>query len=104
MIHQLLYVVWKVNILKGGEILRTVVRRNCTYKQYADMIDYIDMAVPFGIYETRYNQRLKLAIIGFWDSDYIPKEWEQWVVRPVSVQNQGSDAGEIYVKGEKKSL
>ena len=84
--------------------MRTLVRRKCSYDAYAVMMDYIDKEVPFGIYEARYNPREKLAIIGFWDSDYIPQIWEKWVVRPVSVSDQGSDAGEIFVKGEKKKL
>lgn len=67
--------------------MRWVVRKNCSYDEYGDMMDRVDSTFPYGVFEARYNRRLKIAMIAFWDSDYIPKEWEQWVVRPITTKS-----------------
>lgn len=64
--------------------MRMVKREDCKYTDYSEMMDYIDRTAPYGVISCRYNPRLRIGFIYFWDSDYIPKDWEQWVVRPVS--------------------
>lgn len=76
--------------------MRSIVRKNATYDDYAEMMDYVDEHVPYGVYEARYNPRLQQIVIAFWDSDYIPKEWEQWVVRPSSTKSDKPGVSEEY--------
>ena len=75
--------------------MRTIIRK-CTYDEYGEMIDYVDEHMPFALLEARYNRRLATAILTFWDSDYIPPQWDQWVVRPASVKSKTEGVSEEY--------
>ena len=61
-------------------------------------MDRVDSEFPHGVYNQRYNPRLEIATIQFWDSDYIPEEWEQWVVRPKSFKSDIEGVSEEYGK------
>ena len=39
---------------------------------------------PYALLNAEYLKEEKTGYLYFWDSDYIPKEWEQWIVRPKS--------------------
>ncbi len=76
--------------------MRTVIRKDCSYNSYGQMIDQIDETAPYALVEARYNKRLKIAILTFWDSDYIPYGWQSWVVRPANTKSDKEGVSEEY--------
>lgn len=76
--------------------MRTLIRKNCTYDEYAEMIDHVDEHMPFALLEARYNKRLATAILTFWDSDYIPPQWEEFIVRPKKTKSEKEGTSEEY--------
>ena len=78
--------------------MRTIIRKDCSYDMYGHMIDQIDEQAPYALVEARYNKRLRTAILTFWDSDYIPKEWNEWIVRPSSTKSEKKGVSEEYAE------
>jgi len=76
--------------------MRMVKRTECEYEDYAKMVDLIDETCPYGLISCRYNKRLKIGFLYFWDSDYIPEEWEEYVSRPVSTKSDKEGVSEEY--------
>lgn len=76
--------------------MRMVKREDCTYEQFRKMRQQILDTAPFGLINDIYDEKNRIAYLYFWDSDYIPKEWEQWVVRPVSKKSTTEKVGEEY--------
>lgn len=39
---------------------------------------------PYGLLNSEFSEEQKIAFLYFWDTDYIPPEWEEYIVRPVT--------------------
>jgi len=62
--------------------MRLVKIPNCSYEMYEKMRDAIDTVIPFAVIDIRYDPKPKIAIVNFWDSDYIPEEMKKFIVQP----------------------
>lgn len=64
--------------------MRMLKREKCSYKDFYAMRLKILRETPYGLINSEYLKEDQICYLYFWDSDYIPAEWEKWVVRPVS--------------------
>ena len=68
--------------MEGVLEMRTVVIDNYSYKEFELMRDKLIKSVPYAIVNDMYSKHHKRAVFSFWDSDFIPKELEEFIVRP----------------------
>lgn len=61
-----------------------MVSRKCSYEEFAKMRQQVLDTTPYGLINDIYDSKNNVAYLYFWDSDYIPEGWEEWVIRPVS--------------------
>ena len=78
--------------------MRMVKRTNATYEDFVDMRQQILDTAPFGLINDIYDRKNMIAYLYFWDSDYIPEEWEEWIVRPVSTKSNKKGISEEHKK------
>ena len=76
--------------------MRMVKRRGVTYLEFERMRQQILDTAPYGLINDIYDGKNKIAYLYFWDSDYIPEEWEQWVVRPISKKSSLPKVSEVH--------
>ena len=62
--------------------MRPVIIDNLEYLEYEAIRDILIMNIPFAIINDMYSKKTKRAVFYFWDSDYIPKELEQFILKP----------------------
>jgi len=62
--------------------MRLIKIENCSYEKFEGIRDAIYETIPFAVFHVGYSKKLKLAIFNFWDSDYIPDEMQDLVLRP----------------------
>ena len=62
--------------------MRTVRIPNCSYELYTAIRDKIMEIIPFSVINQDYSPNKQLAIFNFWDSDYIPKCLNDYILRP----------------------
>ena len=62
--------------------MRYVIIPSCGYDQFIKFRDEIDAKKPFSVFRADYSTVLDQAVFGFWDSDYIPRSMEKYVVKP----------------------
>lgn len=46
---------------------------------------------PYALINSEYLKEERIGYLYFWDSDYIPQEWDQWIVRPKSRSDTATD-------------
>lgn len=78
--------------------MRMVKREECSYEEFYQMRLQVLRQTPYGLLNTEYLKEDKVAFFYFWDSDYIPKDWEQWVIRPVSKNSKEAGVSEEHRK------
>ena len=62
-------------------------RENCSILQFQEMRQIILDTVPYGLLNSEYDDKNQIAYLYLWDSDYVPKVLEPWIVRPVSAKS-----------------
>ena len=67
---------------KEGRRMRTVIIKVCEYGIFEIHRDQCLMFKPFGLISAIYSTKLKMAMFQFWDTDYIPDNMQQFIVRP----------------------
>lgn len=82
--------------------MRMVKRTDCTYEEFEAMRQAILDKAPYGLINDIYDKKNRIAYLYFWDSDYIPSHWEQWVVRPISKKSQITGVSEEHEKPQDK--
>ena len=64
--------------------MRMLKRENCSYEDWYAMRLEVLRKTPFALINSEYLKEDKIGFLYFWDSDYIPKKWDGYIVRPVS--------------------
>lgn len=62
--------------------MRTVIIKDCNYGAFEEARDICLEFKPFGLITAIFSTKLKMALFQFWDTDYIPVQLEQYIVRP----------------------
>ena len=64
--------------------MRMVKKTNSSPEEYTKMLQKVLDTKPYGLLNQIYDPKNQICYLYFWDTDYIPEEWEEWIVRPVS--------------------
>ena len=78
--------------------MRMLKREDCSYEDWYAMRLRVLREAPYGLLNSEYLKEERIGFLYFWDSDYIPKDWEKWVTRSVSKKTEKSDVSEEYKK------
>lgn len=80
--------------------MRMVKVNDCSYEQFVELRQEILDTAPYGLINDIYDSKNKIAYLYFWDSDYIPADWEKlgWVVRPISKKSTTKGVSEEHQK------
>lgn len=62
--------------------MRTIIRKDCSYDEFYAMRLEILQTVPFALINSEYLNYELIAVFILSDSDYIPKSWAEWIIKP----------------------
>ena len=76
--------------------MRMLERKNCSYEDWYAMRLQVLRNTPYALLNAEYLKEERIGYLYFWDSDYIPAEWEQWIVRPKKTASDQPAISETY--------
>lgn len=65
--------------------MRTIKIPNCGYSKFNEIRDALFHTIPFAVYNVAYLAHSREAYFSFWDQDYIPKCFLQYVMSPLKI-------------------
>ena len=78
--------------------MRMITIPDCEYEKFNSMRQQVLDTTPYGLLNDIYDSKNKIGYLYFWDTDYIPDEWEQYIVRPINVKSDKDGVSEEHAK------
>ena len=73
-----------------------MVKKKGTYEEFVEMRQWVLDNCPYALLNDIYDKKNGILYLYFWDSDYIPEDWQKYVSRPVATVSQAEGVSEEY--------
>ena len=73
-----------------------MVGKKGTYEEFQKMRQLVLDTHPYALLNDVYDQKNSMIYLYFWDSDYIPEEWEEYILRPINTKSEKEGVSEEY--------